>query len=606
MINIAAAPDWVLGAPRPERGQRDREASTGTKWSQSDPERVRSALPFVDADEYETWLHVGMALHEASGGSDEGFELWDEWSQRSDKYDSDAMTEKWESFSPGGGITLGTLFELAKQAGWVPLHRNGRSEEERTSEEEIEDGQRDRSHDGLALELGDRWAGKARYVAAWGTWLFFDGLRWKEDEQLHHKTLTRAFLRGEAARLLEDSERLAAEKEARGDGAAAERIRASATASAKALRGAQTVAQVSDLARSNRAQAATVAQWDADPHLIGTPSGTLDLRTGTLRDARPEDHITKTTAVAPAPEGTPAPIWEKFLHHVTGGDQALVTYLQRFAGYCLTGSVEEHVFAFAHGTGGNGKGVFSITLRGIWHDYAVVIPTEMLMAQRADRHPTELARLRGVRLAIGSETEQGTRWAEAQIKRLTGGDPIAARKMRQDFFEFEPTHKLFVIGNKKPELRGVDDAMRRRMNFVPFTVTISEAERDTRLPEKLRAEWPAILRWAIQGALLWRRDGLKAPAVVRAATADYLEAEDAVSLWLEEATTADPGEWESTGALFRSWKEWAERAGEFVGSQKRLSQALQDHGLTAHRMASARGFYGRKLPARQEGGRWPE
>jgi putative DNA primase/helicase len=364
------------------------------------------------------------------------------------------------------------------------------------------------------------------------------------------------------------------------------------------------VAQVEDLARSNRAQVASVNQWDADPMLLGTPAGTLDLRTGELRAARPEDYITKSLAVAPAREGTPAPLWTAFLRRITDNNADLIAYLQRFAGYSLTGSVEEHAFAFAHGTGGNGKGVYLNTLHGIWRDYAAVIPTEMLMVSQNDRHPTELARLRGVRLAIGAETEQGTRWAEAQIKRLTGGDPIPARKMRQDFFEFQPQFKLFVAGNHKPSLRGVDAAMRRRMHFVPFTVTIPESERDTRLPEKLRAEWPAILRWAVEGAQQWQRHGLNAPDVVRDATSTYLEGEDAVSLWLDEATTADPNAWEPAGALFTSWKAWAERTGEFVGSQKRLSQVLQDHGLVPHRMAGGRGFYGRSLPAAGNAGRW--
>lgn len=469
-----------------------------------------------------------------------------------------------------------------------------------------EAGQRDRSHDGLALEMGDLWQRDARYVKPWGSWYFFDGQRWCEDERLEHKTRTRAFLRAKADEALSVAEQVASAKEAEGDETGAGKIREQAAAAAKTLRSAQTVAQVEDLARSNRAQVASVGQWDADVMVLGTPAGTLDLRTGELRAARPEDYVTKTTAVAPAPAGTPTPLWTAFLRRITDGDAELMAYLQRFAGYSLTGGVEEHAFAFAHGTGGNGKGVFINTLHGIWGDYAAAIPTEMLMASPNDRHPTELARLRGVRLAIGSETEQGTRWAEAQIKRLTGGDPIPARKMRQDFFEFQPQFKLFVAGNHKPSLRGVDEAMRRRMHFVPFTVTIPEAERDPQLPEKLRAEWPAVLRWAIEGAKLWQRDGLKPPAVVRDATSTYFEGEDAVCLWLDECTTENPNAWEPTGALFTSWKAWAERAGEFVGSQKRLSQVLQDHGLHPHRKGGSlgRGFYGRELPVTTDGGRW--
>jgi P4 family phage/plasmid primase-like protien len=467
-------------------------------------------------------------------------------------------------------------------------------------EAEHEEGLRDRSHDGLALELGDLWHADARHVAAWGMWLFNDGNIWRLDEQLQHMTRTRAFLRAKADEAVQTAEQMAAR-----DKANADKIREKAAGTAKTLRAAQTVAQVVGLARSNRAQAATVSQWDADPMLLGTPAGTLDLRTGALRPARGDDHITKSVAVAPAAEGTASPLWSAFLARVTNGDAALQEYLQRLAGYFLTGSVQEHVLPFAHGGGGNGKSVFVNALHRIWGDYATVIPTEMLMVTPNDRHPTELARLRGVRLAIGSETEQGTRWAEAKIKSLTGGDPVTARFMRQDFFEFQPQFKLFVIGNHKPTLRGVDAAMRRRMHLVPFTVTIPERERDTRLPEKLRAEHPAILRWAIDGALRWQHDGLRPPELVRGATEEYLEAEDAVSLWLDERTEVDPNKWEAAGVLFASWKDWAEKAGEFVGSQKRLSQTLQDHGLVPHRMhGGIRGFYGCRVSSLAGAERW--
>ncbi len=205
--------------------------------------------------------------------------------------------------------------------------------------------------------------------------------------------------------------------------------------------------------------------------------------------------------------------------------------------------------------------------------------------------------MRGVRLAVGSETEEGARWAEARIKALTGGDRIAARFMRQDFFEFDPRFKLFVIGNKRPSLRGVDEAIRRRLHLVPFTVTIPERERDEELPERLRPEWPAILRWMIEGCLAWQHEGLNPPASVRTATASYLEAEDALTLWIDECCIRDPNAWEPTGSLFASWKRWAEMSGEFVGSQKRFGQRLEERGFRYHRTNQARGYCGLRLPS---------
>jgi putative DNA primase/helicase len=441
----------------------------------------------------------------------------------------------------------------------------------------------DFTQDALALEMGERWRDCARYVAAWGRWLFRDerGV-WQNDETLEHMTRARAFLRERADQLGPKDDGLA-----------------------KRLRQADTVAKVVGLARSNEAQAATVNQWDADPWSLGTPEGAVDLRTGELREMRPEDYITKTTAVAPAPAGTPCPLWDTFLRRITGRDDELRLYLQRFFGYTLTGTIREHAFVFAHGGGANGKSVTVNKLSGILGDYSIAVPTEMLMVSHNERHPEELSRLRGVRHAVGNETEEGTRWAEAKIKRLTGGDPIPARYMRQNTFEFAPAFKLVIVGNHRPSLRGIDEAMRRRLHLVPFTVTIPENERDPGLPERLRAEWPAILRWAIDGCLAWQCEGLNPPAAVRSATADYLDAEDALTLWIEESAELDPNAWEASGVLFSSWKRWAERAGEFVGPQKRFAGALEERGFVPKRHTGGiRGFRGIRLNPTDERPEW--
>jgi putative DNA primase/helicase len=193
-------------------------------------------------------------------------------------------------------------------------------------------------------------------------------------------------------------------------------------------------------------------------------------------------------------------LWDRFLTKVTGGNVGLIGFLQRFLGYCMTGHVNKHVLVFLYGRGANGKSVFVGTVSRIFGDYAAVAPMEMLLAGKYDRHPTEIARLRGVRLVTASETQQGRAWDEAKIKNLTGGDKLTGRFMRGDFFDFDPTHKLLISGNHKPSLRNVDEAIRRRFLLVPFTVQIPEKERDTELPKKLEKEWPAILRWMIEVA----------------------------------------------------------------------------------------------------------
>jgi putative DNA primase/helicase len=164
----------------------------------------------------------------------------------------------------------------------------------------------------------------------------------------------------------------------------------------------------------------------------------------------------------------------------------------------------------------------------------------------------------GARLVTAVETEEGRRWAESKIKALTGGDQIAARFMRQDFFEFAPRFKLVIAGNHKPGLRSVDEAIRRRFHLVPFGVTIPPEDRDKDLANKLKVEWQGILQWMIEGCLKWQAEGLRRPQVVLDATSAYLEAEDAVAAWIEERCELGPNNWETSAKLFSSWKEWAE------------------------------------------------
>ena len=304
---------------------------------------------------------------------------------------------------------------------------------------------------------------------------------------------------------------------------------------------------------------------------------TVDLRSGKDYAPRREDYCTKSTTCQPGGE---CPQWWAFLQRVTDGKQELENYLQRVVGYCLTGLTSEHVLFFLYGTGANGKTVFINTIAGMLGNYAVTAPMEMFLASHTERHPTELAMLRGARLVVASETEDGRRWSEAKIKQLTGGDKISARFMRQDFFEFTPQFKLMIAGNHKPSLRSVDEAIRRRIHLLPFTVTVPPEQRDQQLTDKLKTEWPGILSWAIEGCLEWQKAGLAPPKIVCAATDDYLAEEDALTLWLEDCTeSASDWETERKADLFASWKAWAESAGEYYGTQKRLTQNLQARGF---------------------------
>jgi putative DNA primase/helicase len=261
----------------------------------------------------------------------------------------------------------------------------------------------------------------------------------------------------------------------------------------------------------------------------------------------------------------------------------------------MSGYVHEHVLVFLFGTGGNGKGVFVATVTGIFGDYAITAPMEMFLASNVDRHPTEIAKLKGARLVVAQETQKGRRWDEAKIKNLTGGDRLTGRFMRGDFFDFKPTHKLMIAGNHKPSLRSVDEAIRRRFLLVPFTVCIPKAERDPKLGDRLKAEWPAILRWMVDGCLEWQRDGLMVPDIVRKATDDYLADQDALGQWADEWLHLDPRAFATTRALFASWRQWCDARNLAPGTETAFADTLKDRGYEHDRRTKGRGFKGIEL-----------
>ncbi|MFO7310405.1 MAG: phage/plasmid primase, P4 family, partial [Pseudomonadota bacterium] len=396
-------------------------------------------------------------------------------------------------------------------------------------------------------------------------WLTWTGVVWRREDTLQAFDLARQVCREAAVR------------------APSARVRTK-------LSTAATVAAVERLARSDRRHASTTEIWDRDPWLLNTGDGVIDLRTGAQSAHDPQLFMTK---VAGAASKGACPTWEAFLDTVTGGDVELQAYLRRMAGYCLTGVTTEHALFFLYGTGANGKSVFANTLTAIMGDYATVAAMDMFMATHGDRHPTDMAGLRGARIVTSIETEQGSRWAESKLKALTGGDKITARFMRQDFFEFIPQFKLLIVGNHKPSIRNVDEAMKRRLHMVPFTVTIPPAKRDRRLSDRLLAERDGILAWALRGCLEWQETGLRPPEAVMAATEDYFEAEDALGRWLEECCDVGSSSFESGSTeLFNSWKSWAEANGEYAGSMKRFSETLSARGFEKFKTSTVRGFRG--------------
>lgn len=422
--------------------------------------------------------------------------------------------------------------------------------------------------DALALAFSSSYGPASRYVSQWGRWYLWDGQCWRHDDTLRVRDMARRLCRSYACNAAPNVQKMVTSR--------------------------KTIDAVLHLAQADRVHAATVNQWDADPWLLNTPAGIVDLRTGDIGPHDPDQHMTKMTTVSP---GGDCPLWLRFLDRVTDGDAELVAFLKRVAGYCLTGITREHAMFFAYGTGRNGKGVFLNTLVSILGDYAMTADPDTFTASGQGKHLTVLARLQGARLVVAQETEEGVPWAEARIKSVTGGDPITANFMRQDHFTFSPAFKLFMAGNHKPGLRAVDEAIRARFNLVPFTVTIPPEERDPDLANKLAAEAPGILAWAIEGCHEWQANRLLQPLVVSNATHDYFEAEDIFSQWMAECCRFG-NDYHRAGAtaLYKSWKSWAFQAGEPPISQKRFSQMLEGKGYKSVRSRSGMEFVGISLP----------
>ncbi len=276
------------------------------------------------------------------------------------------------------------------------------------------------------------------------------------------------------------------------------------------------------------------------------------------------------------------------MERVTDGNRELQAFLQRMAGYCLTGITREHALFFCHGTGGNGKSTFLDILSSILglEDYAQTADAEIFTAGRKDQHSTEIARLRGARLVITTETEQGRAWSEKRIKEMTGGDAITANFMRQDKFTFKPEFKLLMAGNHKPRIRNVNEAIRRRLHLIPFTVKIPEEQKDKDLADKLKAERGAILQWMIAGCLQWQVMGLQPPEMVRAATDDYLEDEDSKATWFKECCKAVRSGSADEKSLFASWRNWAMEANEMPGTQRAFAEWFSQNRFECGRNSS--------------------
>ena len=391
--------------------------------------------------------------------------------------------------------------------------------------------QDDYTEDALALAFSANFEHQLVHDHTNGKWFIWNGCRWVSDERAKTLDMCREFVRA---------------------------IRRNGPI------GMGKIAYIGAVLRAAGADprmAVSQEVWDTNPMLLGVPGGVIDLATQTARIPQPSDFIGRQTLVAPAPIGAPAPLWFDFLNQLTNGDQAMQAFLQRLAGYLLTGDITEEVLTFFYGTGGNGKGVFLGALTAILHEYAVSVPIDVFTARSKVNLEYYRAVMSGARMVVASETEQGATWAESQIKEMTGNEaPLSARHPHGRPFTYIPQFKIVLVGNYAPKLRGRSPSMERRLRVVPCVNMPPKA--DPHLKDKLREEYPAILRWMLDGVALWQRDRLGTADAIKAATGAYFELQDAFSRWLEERCILSDTLMIKPGLLHADFVAWAKANGE--------------------------------------------
>ncbi|AGA26529.1 DNA primase family protein [Singulisphaera acidiphila] len=390
-----------------------------------------------------------------------------------------------------------------------------------------------------ARRFVDLYGDRLRYCQAWGKWMEYDGRRWRNDQTLASQRLARESV--QALRQHVDKNRKSSER----DGYVG------------AVRRAESVRSIIAMLRLAQSDERIVVQpedFDRDDYVLNCLNGTIDLRTGMLSPHNPADRLTKLAPVSFVPTAT-CPVWDSFLHRIMAGDQESIDYLQRAAGYALTGDVSGQCLFLLYGQGRNGKTVLLNALLHVLGDYGMTAPNHLLTSAGRQQHSSGLADLDGMRLVAISEPDGG-RFDEALVKWLTGGDAIRAHRMHCDSYEFSPSHKFFMSSNHKPEVRESGVAIWRRIRLILFSVTIPPNEEDRTLPEKLRGEASGILSWMVRGCQQWLTMDLSAPDKVRQATMDYREEMDPIGDFIAARCVKGPGERATTLTLHNAYQDW--------------------------------------------------
>lgn len=422
---------------------------------------------------------------------------------------------------------------------------------------------------GNSLRLVAQHGHKIRYCWPWRKWLAWSGRAWSPDAEdvvmrLASRTVRRMY--AEAAKIKDNDERKALWKHA------------SSSESAQRRRAMMYLAQAEEEVACRH------EIFDCDPWLLNCWNGTLDLHTGDLRGFRQEDYITKVIGTS-FDQDAKCPRWLAFLDGVFDGNREMIQFIQRAAGYSMTGDVREDALFFLYGTGANGKTTLFSTLQKVLGPYAIEVSPGLLLTRHYESHPTIIMDLFGVRFAVSVEVGQGRRFDEERLKQLTGGDMIRGRRMREDTWQFDATHKIWLAANEKPQVTGQDYAMWRRIKLIPFQVKFTPPgepgpDIDTSLRENLFADERAgILTWMLEGCLSWQSDGLAYPAEVKAATAEYQAEEDVVQQFIDSECVVGPDLQDGAGDLHKAYQRWARQTRNRSLTATALGKRFGDKGF---------------------------
>jgi P4 family phage/plasmid primase-like protien len=413
-----------------------------------------------------------------------------------------------------------------------------------------------------------------RYSSISGKWYVFDGRRWAEGENGETQRLAKQTVKSiyaEAAQTQDEERR-------------------------KALARWATTSENDSRLRAMLHQAESELPikpdaFDADPMLFNCANGTIDLRTGQLLKHDRRDLLSKFSDVI-YDVGAQAPRWLTFLRQIFNDDESLLGFLQKALGYSLTGDTSEQCFFLCHGTGANGKSVLLKTIMALMGDYGQQVQMGTLMIKQYQGVNNDVAMLRGARCCSAVETDADHRLAEATVKQLTGGDMVRARFLFHESFEFLPQFKIWLAANHKPQIKGNDEAIWRRIKLIPFNVTFPKAKQNPKLDAELREELPGILAWAVEGCIRWQREGLGEPEAVTKATAAYRDEMDALGDFLADCCVLGENYQATVTELYNRYESWCTAAGENKQPARWLRQQLLERGISPGRDSNKRFWRG--------------